>query len=234
MSEFLHYDQIINYELCGAFDNDQRTPVLLLHGNGENMEVFSKLAPHLMNTKDLVFMDSRLHGRSYPLPGGDESLSYEAIADDALALMEHLGIWDYDVIGFSDGGIAALIMAMHSLNIRRVIAIGANIDPSGLTFRARRDIKREYKRACAAGDGYTAELMRLMLEEPHITLNDLAAIAAETTIVLGTRDNFISKKHSEQIADAIPHGSHVYIEGASHDIPRSYPAALAELIRTLL
>lgn len=234
MSEFQHYDQIINYELCGSFSSEQRTPVLLLHGNGEDMEIFSQLLPPLMNLKDFVLMDSRLHGKSFPLPGGDERLSYEAIADDALALMEHLGIWDYDVVGFSDGGIAALIMAMHSLNVRRVIAVGANTDPKGLTFRARLDIKREYKRARANGDAYTAELMRLMLEEPHITPDDLAVIAAETTIVLGSRDNLIVKKHSERIADAIPHGSHVYIEGAGHDIPRTHPAALAELIRTLL
>ena len=234
MPEFISSDQVIHYELVGATGSASHTPVLMLHGNGEDMGIFADVVPPLMSAKSFVLMDSRLHGESHPLPGGSELLGYDAIAEDALALMEHLGIFEYDVVGYSDGGIAALIMAMRSRDIRKLITIGANITPEGLSSHARREMRTELRRAVETGDARNAELMRLMLEEPRITTDELASIICEATIVLGSRDRLILRKHSERIADAIPHGSHLILRGAGHGIPSTHPDALAELIRTLL
>lgn len=233
MPEFIHDNQSIFYELVNPSRFSERTPILMLHGNGEDMEIFKDVLLLLLQAKSFVLMDSRLHGQSHPLENGSRRLSYEAIASDALALMEHLGIGEYDVIGYSDGGIAALMMAMRSKSIRRIMTIGANTDPSGLTPRSRREMSAAHKTALAEGDEHTAELMRLMLEEPHITDAQLASIICEATIVLGSRDRFISKKHSERIAALIPRASHIIIEGAGHGIPTSNAKELAELIRTV-
>ena len=75
---------------------------------------------------------------------------------------------------------------------------------------------------------------RLMLEEPNITLSDLSRIVAEVTILLGAKDKFIIRKHSESIADALPHCSHVLVPDAGHDIPETHPQLLSDYIRTLL
>lgn len=233
MSEFIHDNQSIFYELVNPSKFSARTPILMLHGNGEDMEIFEKVLRPLLNFKSFVLMDSRLHGRSHPLENGSRSLSYEAIASDALALMEHLGITEYDVIGYSDGGIAALMMAMRSIRLRRVMTIGANTDPSGLTPKARRIMSADHKKALAEGDELAAELTRLMLEEPHITESQLASIICEVTVVIGSRDSFISRQHSEHIANMIPRASHITIEGAGHGIPETHARELADLIRNI-
>lgn len=233
MPFFIHDNQQLHYETCGVQD-PSIVPILLLHGNGEDMTTFGRTVAHLLNTHCFVLMDSRSQGDSFPLAGGMEELHYDDMAEDALALMEFLGIPEYDVVGYSDGGIIALLMASRSMCVRRVVTIGANSSPKGLTLRARHMMERERKRAAAASDLHTAELMRLMLEEPHITLSDLAGIIAEVTVVLGGNDPFIKRLDSMQIADAIPHGSHMLIPGAGHDIPETRPELLADIIRNVL
>ncbi|MBO4879536.1 MAG: alpha/beta fold hydrolase [Clostridia bacterium] len=234
MAKFIHDGQELNYELHGDAAASAHTPVLMLHGNGEDMRIFGAVLALLPPQRCVILLDSRLHGGSRPLPGASLELHYDQMAGDGIALMEHLGIRSYDIVGFSDGGIIALLMAMRSIAVRRIITIGANTDPSGLTRRARAEMRRAAKQAKAEGDVRTAELQRLMLEEPHITRADLAGILADATIVLGRKDPFIDRKHSEAIADAIPHGSHLYVEGAEHGIPHSHPKALADIMNAVL
>ncbi|MCH5278597.1 MAG: alpha/beta hydrolase [Christensenellaceae bacterium] len=234
MAEFIYDNQSIHYEIAGVEEFKLKTPVLLLHGNGEDMHIFDEMIAPLLSSRGFILMDSRTQGESHALTGGSEQLSYSIMADDAIALMNYLDIGEYDIVGYSDGGIIALIMAMRTYNVRRLITIGVNTDPSGLTSKAVREIRAEQRRAGRAKDPHKAELMRLMLEEPHITLHDLAGVIAETTIVLGRKDGLIDHKHSEKIADAIPRASHKYIENAGHDIPRTHAGVLSDMIRTLL
>lgn len=233
MAKFIHGNQSIHYELAGVREFRLRTPVLLLHGNGEDMHIFDNMIAPLLGAKGFVLMDSRMQGESFSLDGGGE-ISYSAMADDAAALMDELGINEYDIVGYSDGGIIALLMAMKSFKVRRFFTIGANTDPSGLTAKAVREIKTALRRANHKGDERTAALLSMMLNEPHITSNQLAGIIAEATIILGKKDTVIDRKHSERIADAIPHGTHVLIEGAGHDVPVTHPGVLSDLVRTLL
>lgn len=234
MAEFIYDNQSIHYEIAGVDEFRLKTPVLLLHGNGEDMHIFEEAITPLLSSRGFILMDSRTQGESHALEGGSEQLSYSAMADDAIALMEHLGIGEYDILGYSDGGIIGLIMAMRTYNVRKLITVGANIDPSGLTAKAIREIRAERRRALRARNAHGAELMRLMLEEPHISLHDLAGVRAETTVVLGRRDGIIDRKHSEMMADAIPRASHRYIENAGHDILKTHAGAITDMIRMLL
>lgn len=233
MAEFIHGNQSIHYELAGVREFRLRTPVLLLHGNGEDMHIFDNMIAPLLSAKGFVLMDSRMQGESFSLDGTGE-ISYSAMAEDALALMNELGINEYDIVGYSDGGIISLIMAMRSFKVRRFFTIGANTDPSGLTAKAVREIRAALRRAQNAGNGREAALLSMMLEQPHITTNQLAGIIAEATIILGKKDCIIDRKHSERIADAIPHGTHILIDGAGHDVPATHPGVLSDLVRTLL
>lgn len=234
MANFVHKNNSIHYERKGVPLSPLTTPVLFLHGNGEDMSLFDKMAAPLLLSKHIIFMDSRIQGKSTEINADNTEFTYYDMADDALALMKELGINSYDVVGSSDGGIIALIMAMRTYDIRRVVTIGANADPSGLTPKALREIKAELKRAEASGDENSIRLLKLMLNGPHITANDLAGIVAEVTVLLGSKDNIIVKKHSEHIADAIPHGSHIYIDGAGHDAVTTHPGQLSDIIKTLL
>lgn len=236
MAKALINGQAINYDIVGIKDFKLRTPALMLHGNGESMGVFGGVTAPLASAKGFVLMDSRYQGES--VPEDDQApphITYKLMADDALKLMEReLGVPEYDIIGFSDGAITALFMAMRSICVRRLILIGVNSDPSGLKARARRSIKKDMKAAQKEGDAVRAELCRMMLEEPHITRDMLANVICETTVVYGKNDEFVKKENASAIADAIPHGSLHIINSAGHDIPTTHPGELSDLIRTLL
>lgn len=229
-------DQIINYEIVGVRDFRLRTPALMLHGNGESMGVFGGVVAPLLSAKGFVLMDSRYQGDSRP---ADENaaprITYKLMADDAIKLMEsELGVAEYDVIGYSDGAITALYMAMRSIRVRRLILIGVNSDPSGLKPKGVRYIQREMRLAEQAGDEVKCELCRMMLEEPHITRDMLASVICETTVIYGKNDEFVKKDNTTAIADAIPRGSLHIIPGAGHEIPTTHAGELSDLIRTLL
>ena len=236
MAKALINDQIINYEITGVRDFKLRTPALMLHGNGESMGIFGGVVAPLSVAKGFVLMDSRYQGESRPQ---DEEkpprITYKLMADDAIKLMEEeLGVKEYDVIGFSDGAITALLMAMRSIRIRRLILIGVNSDPSGLKPKGIRYIQREKRLAEQAGDAVKTELCRMMLEEPHITRDMLANVICETTVIYGKNDEFVKKENTSAIADAIPRGSLHIINNAGHELPTTHPGELSDLIRSLL
>ena len=228
--------QFINYDIVGVKDHRLRTPALLLHGNGESMGVFGGVISPLLAAKGFVLMDSRWQGESRPVrPDQPPRITYTLMADDALKLMEdELGITEYDVIGFSDGAITALYMALRSIRVRRLILIGVNSDPSGLKPKGVRWIQREQRLAEQRGDAVKYELCRMMLEEPHITRDMLANVICETTVIYGKNDEFVKKENASAIADAIPRGSLHIINGAGHDLPVTHPGELSDIIRTLL
>ncbi len=233
MAEFIIDNQIIHYEIIGA-SGQQRTPILMLHGNGEDMHIYDSVLSQFTDSKYFILMDSRLQGESHPAEGGSGTISFDLLANDAIELMKHLGIHEYYVVGHSDGGITALLMAKKTYDIMKIIAIGINSSPAGLTSSAIRHIKAAYRKAKRKHDYIGMELNRLMLEEPQITLKDLSRIVAEVTILLGQKDTVIDHQQSIAIADALPHCSHIIIPGAGHDIPTTHARQLADYIRTLL
>lgn len=228
--------QSINYEIVGVKDFKLRTPALLLHGNGESMKVFSAFVQPLAASRGFVLMDSRFQGGSIPAEEGEKPrISYELMADDALKLMEQeLGVMEYDIIGTSDGAITALLMALRSIRVRKLILIGVNSDPSGLKPKAIRQIKRELAAAQHRHDRIGFELNRMMLEEPKIKNSDLASVICETTVVYGQKDDAVRREHASAIADAIPRGSFVEMKNAGHDLVVTHAGELAELVRSLL
>jgi pimeloyl-ACP methyl ester carboxylesterase len=116
----------IYYEVYG-----EGKPVLLLHGGLANGDHWVNVIPALTEAGyQAIVMDSRGHGRS----SFDETpISYEVMASDVLGLMDHLGIDKADLVGWSDGGIIGLEIALtHPERLNKVVAYGANFDPTGV------------------------------------------------------------------------------------------------------
>ena len=108
-------------------------PVLLLHGSLGSVEDFANLAPVLVGAGyRVVAMDCRGRGRS---AWGDLPITYEQMAADALGLLDHLGIAKTDVVGWSDGAIIGLNLAIHHPErLDRVVAYATNYTPEGDQF----------------------------------------------------------------------------------------------------
>lgn len=161
------------------------------------------------------------------------NITYEAMTQDALRLIEHLKISVCDVVGFSDGGIIALMMAMRTDAIRRIISIGANLNPKGIKPFYRLCIRCMHFLYGISGNKKQRELYDLMLTAPDIKPQELSAVNAEVLVCAGTRD-MIKRRHTDFIAANLPHARLRFADGAGHMIPQTRPRWLCAAIKSFL
>ena len=115
----------LNYEERG-----QGFPLILLHGNGENLTYFKDQIAFFSDEYRVIAVDTRGHGRS---PRGIAPFTIRQFADDLREFMEELGIDRAHILGFSDGGNIAAVFAMkYPEKVEKLILNGANLDPSGV------------------------------------------------------------------------------------------------------
>lgn len=110
---------------CETYGQGQ--PVLIIHGNGGSIANFYLNIPYFSKKYKVIVADSRAQGRSAD-PG--DSLTYEQMADDLAALLDQLHVDSAYVIGWSDGGINGLLLAMrHPEKVKKLAVTGANLQP---------------------------------------------------------------------------------------------------------
>ncbi len=233
-------------ELLGAH------PVLALHGNGGTHATFTKVIERLVAAgKGVIAFDARAQGRS---TRGSLPLTYEQLADDAIVVLRALGASRVHVVGHSDGGIVALLLARdHGDEVLSIVAGGANLTPEGVIDDPAWDTpgSAATNRSWAAFmDGaslpdaidptllpaaedarLTAELLQLMLDEPHIEASSLASIVCPTCVLVGEHD-CITTEQTRAIAEAIPTARLVVVPGVGHSLPRLAPDSVALQVLT--
>jgi pimeloyl-ACP methyl ester carboxylesterase len=204
----------------------QGAPVILLHGGLANADYWGNqikaLAPH----RTVIVMDSRGHGRS---TRDARPYGYDLMADDVVGLMDALKVPKADVVGWSDGGILGLDLAIrHADRVGKIFAFAANTVPSGVkddveknpTFAA--FIKRagaEYVSHSATPkeyDAFVEQISKMWASEPNWTDAQLAAITAPVLVVDGDHDEAIKREHTEYIAATVPHAGLLILPNASH------------------
>src|SRR5665213_180000 len=110
------------YEVYGAGE-----PLLLVHGNGGSISNFMYQVPYFAKSYKVIIADSRAQGKSIDM--GD-SLSYEMMADDFNSLLDTLHIQSCYVIGWNDGAISGLLLAMrHPGKVKKLAVSGARLSP---------------------------------------------------------------------------------------------------------
>jgi len=81
----------------------------------------------------VIAMDSRDQGKSGDSPG---KITYEKMADDLAALLDHLQAGPTNVMGWSDGGVEALLLGIrHPAKVKKIAAMAANLNPSEEAIR---------------------------------------------------------------------------------------------------
>jgi len=209
-------------------------PVILLHGAFGNGEDWGNQVPALMRAGyRAILVDSRGHGRSTRDAG---PLGYERMAADVVAVMDALRIDAARVVGWSDGAILSLVLAMkHPARVARAFAFAGNMDLSGvkevdptapILVRAFARAKAAYARLSAT-PGDFAEFSRavntMMATEPSYAAADLARIGARVAVVLGEHDEFITRAHVDYVARTIPAATLILLPGVSHFAPLQKP-----------
>lgn len=202
-------------------------PVLLLHGGLFNSNYFGFLIPVLRaHGYGVIAMDSRAQGRS-SYPGGP--ITYALMEKDVLALLDRLRVRQVNLVGWSDGGIIGLQLAIdHPERLRRLFAFGANTDPSGNiedadslpTVIAHTALEqREYLALSPNPESWPrvkTEINQMWKTLPHLTAAQLQGIRVPTTIADGQYDEFIKPEHTPYIAAQIPHATLLVLPTVSH------------------
>jgi pimeloyl-ACP methyl ester carboxylesterase len=211
------------YETYGA-----GSPLLLIHGGAGNGMQFEKQIPAFAPHHLLILPDCRAQGRTTDRPG---PLTYHDMAEDMIALLDHLQLSQVDVMGWSDGGVIGLDMAIHHPGrVRHLVTFGANFSPDGLNPE---DVKwNQTATADSFGPGmrliwtrlnpepkHYEEAMNKILEmwrtEPRFTMAQLHSIHAKTLICAGEHD-LIRPAHTKALAQAIPGATMWIVPDASH------------------
>jgi len=216
-SSFLYGQQKINYgnnKAAGRYYNirgikmyceiyGSGKPLLLIHGNGGNISAFSNTIPYFSKNYKVIVTDSRSHGKS---TDNNDSLSFEMMADDEAALLDAMHIDSAYVIGWSDGGIISLVLAMrHPGKVIKLASTGANLwpDSTALIPSLWLDEKRTYdslhtKTFATAKEKNDWKIFMLDWLQPNIALPALKAIRCPSLIINGDHD-LITLEHAMKI-----------------------------------
>lgn len=211
----------IHYAIYG-----QGPPVIFLHGGLANADYWGGQVLPVAAHHTVILMDSRGHGRS---TRDARPYGYDLMADDVVALMDRLKVAKADIVGWSDGGIIGIDLAMrHRDRVGKVFAFAANTVTSGVkdgveknpTFAA--FIKRagqEYQAYSATPGEYGAfvdQISKMWAEQPNWSDAQLRAIDTPILVVDGDHDEAIKREHTEYIAATIPHAGLLILPNTSH------------------
>jgi pimeloyl-ACP methyl ester carboxylesterase len=203
----------------------QGEPVILLHGGLANSNYWGNQVRALQDHYEVIVMDSRGHGRS---SRDATPYDYDLMAADVIGLMDVLKIPKATIVGWSDGAIIGLDLAMkHPDRVDKLFAFAANSDPSGVADIARSPVfnafiaraEQEYRSLSPTPDGYKAflaQIEKMWASQPHWTARDLGTIRVPTWIVDGDHDEAIKRSNTEFMAAKIPEAGLLLQPEVSH------------------
>jgi pimeloyl-ACP methyl ester carboxylesterase len=214
-------DVELYYEIHG-----EGTPLLLLHGGLGNSSHWENQLPVLSEHYKVITVDSRGHGRSTMT---EQQISYALMASDIVALMDHLDVKRAQIIGWSDGGNIGLYLAInHPQRLIKVIASGANYNPSGV----RSDVGENQKFISYIGDAmadyqtlspeptnwdaFLGNIGQMWASEPNFTVEQLGSVAVPILLLDGESDEAIYTEHSREMASLIPTATLTFVPGTGH------------------
>jgi pimeloyl-ACP methyl ester carboxylesterase len=219
-------------------------PLILLHGGLANANYWGGQVAAFRARRHVIAIDSRGHGRS---GRNDRPFGYDLMTDDVVAMMDARQIPKAVIIGWSDGAIFGLDMAMrHPQRVAGVFSFAANADPSGVkedtlknpTFarfvaRARLEYQR-LSRTPHEYDAFLAAISHMWDTQPNWTAADLRRITAPVVIADGDHDEAIKREHTEMLAREIPNAQLLILPGVSHfaflQDPKLFDAALTDFL----
>jgi len=221
------------YEIKGEGD-----PLLLLHGGFCPVETFDGLTPRLAEAYRVYLPERRGHGRT---PDMDGPITFENMAEDTVAFMDALDIGRAHLVGWSDGAVVALHVALQRPElVRKLVLIGTVVNFDGMAAEARETL---------AGPGLTPEILPPFLRElyanvspdgpdhfdvvfdklsatwkvePSFELSELAGLEMPTLVMVGDRD-VVTVEHAAAMQRAIPDARLAVVPGADHGFPMVAP-----------
>lgn len=181
-------------------------PLLLLHGGTGSIEDYKYIIPYLSKDFQVIAVDFRGHGRTN---NNIDSMSYSLHTSDIIHFIEFLRLEELRIIGYSDGGVVALKLAIEiPEKIKKMVVVGANKSVSDLEnyiidfanemtsdenmsnsyIKSQKD---KYIKMNPEPDKYEKFMQlvgQMWLREPYITNDDYAIIKTPILLIYGDRD----------------------------------------------
>lgn len=195
-------------------------PVLFVHGGLANANYWGNQVRAFRGRYRVIVMDSRGHGRS---TRNAQPYGYDLMSSDVVGLLDYLKIRKVALVGWSDGAIIGLDIAMHHPErLSKLFAFAANIDPSGVSDASRSPVVGEYipraGREYAALSptprqykSFLAQITGMWNTQPHWTRADFAKIRVPTWIADADHDEMVNHDQPRTMADWTP-GAGLLIE----------------------
>ncbi len=229
------------YEVWNSSGSD---PVLLLHGGLGSTLNWGNQVPALIGKHKVIALDSRGHGRS---TFSDQPFSYELMASDVLAMMDYLEIDKASIVGWSDGGIIGLVIAMeHPERINKLMTFGASYNLTGIKPTIESDpvvgmamglMMENYQKLSSTPENFEnfmEQISVMWYSQPDFKPEQLAKITAPTLIADGQYDEFITTEHTTELAAQIPGAKLLIMPNVSHmamwQNPEVFNAAMDEFL----
>ena len=219
-------------------------PLLLLHGGMCTNETWGPQLPALAERFHVFATERRGHGHT---PDVDGPLHDQDMADDTIAFLDTVVGGPAHVVGWSDGGIIGLLVAIQRPDlVRKLVVIGTNYDTAGLAdgveemltgMDAAGDDVTMFRDAYAAvsPDGvdhwpvFFAKFTEMATREPHIPIEDLGRISSRTLVLVGD-DDMVSLEHTIAIFRAIPDAELSVVPGTSHGVTLEKPGVVNDKV----
>jgi pimeloyl-ACP methyl ester carboxylesterase len=221
------------YEIYGKGE-----PMLIIHGNGGSINNFVYQIPYFAKNYQVIIADSRSQGKSVD---HSDSLNYEMMAEDLNALLDKLNVKQANVIGWSDGGINGLLLAIHHPDkVKKLAITGANLWPDTSAVdpfvhdmvmkqnQIAADTVKKIKNLTPEMKDQV-KLLHLLSFEPHIKLEDIRKITCPTLVIGGDHD-VIRTKHTMLIADNIPNSYLWILPNSGHSTPLMYKDTFNQVV----
>jgi pimeloyl-ACP methyl ester carboxylesterase len=243
------------YEVHGSGD----TPLLLLHGGLFNIDLqFGELLPTLAASRRVIAADFQGHGRTNDI---DRPLTCADLASDVVGLLQHLGVAQADVFGFSVGGGVALHLAIrHPELVRKLIVSSASFHPDGdreqnsdavgamtVDMIAGTPMEQEYRAKSPHPDRLQELLDKLGSFDQGFTGwsdADIQGIAAPTLITVGDCDavylnhmvRFLQLRGGDVLGDlvGVPSSQLAVFPGTTHFYGLARTALVLDVVLTFL
>ena len=207
--------------------------MVLLHGNGEDSGYFVHQIAHFSKSYRVIAIDTRGHGQS---PRGEKPFAIKQFAEDLKDFLDAINIAKANILGFSDGGNIALEFALkHPERVEKLILNGANLFPSGVKAMYQWPIEVGYRIAKLFSNEKAkknAEMLGLMVNEPHIDPSELACLTMPVLVIAGTKD-MIKELHTRLIYKSLPNAELAIVEG-DHFVANKNAEAFNKVVEEFL
>ncbi|MBY5784901.1 alpha/beta hydrolase [Rhizobium leguminosarum] len=216
-------------------------PILFIHGGLGNAEVWGHQVADFAKDHRVIVADSRGHGRS---TRSQQPFGCDLMTSDYVALLHYLKIDKVTLVGWSDGGIIGIDMAMKNPEkLTRVIAQAANVTTDGVkadvmnnkTFNDYINVAGDYYRKLSPTpneyEAFVTQISHMWETQPAWTAADLGKIAVPVTLAIGDHDEAVKLDHTEMMAKEIPGAKLVILKDASHFAMLQDPTGYDAMIR---